>query len=140
MADINFASKRLRTHGNEVVSDYFKFAIGAAGAVGTLSQATGAFVASVVKTATGRYTVTFEKPYPASLLFCNPVLSIASPDGDLVVCQYKSGSYSATAGTFEIDVADVDGLDGNALAALLLSAVDPADGAEIMVHVAFLEA
>jgi hypothetical protein len=134
----NIPANEVLTHGVDVNHNFFNFTIDAAGAVGTLSQGAGAFVTSVTKTATGRYTVQFAKPYPASILFINPVLSIASPDGDLVVCQYKSGSYSASAGTFEICVADVDGLDGNALAALLLSAVDPANGASIFVHYAFL--
>ena len=134
MADINFASKRLRTHGNEVVQDFFNFAIGAAGAVGTLSQATGAFVTSVVRTAQGIYTVTLTKPYPASLLTVNP--HVASPViGDaMVVARFDANSYSATAGTFIINTS------GNTGAADTTQiAADPANGAIVYVNYSFLE-
>lgn len=139
MAYPNVANLDDRTHNVGVVRDAFKFAVGAAGAVGTISQGSGAFISGVAHTAAGRYTVTFAKPYPASLILCQPSLSCTDPDADLVTCRYKTNSYSPTAGTFEICTADVDGLDGNALAAVLMSAVDPANPSEVMVDLAFLD-
>ena len=138
MADPAVASKVLRTFAVDSGVNYFKFAIGGAGAVGTITELGGGdFVSGVAHTATGRYTVTLQKPYPSAIVFCNPELTVADNDSNLLRCAYKTGSYSATAGTFEINTGDVDGLDGNALAALLMSAEDPASGQEIMVHVAY---
>lgn len=137
MAYPSFPGNEFLTHGVDVNHNFFKFAIGAAGAVGTLSQGSGGFVTSVTRTAEGIYTVQLAKPYPASLLFINPSLSLASADSASLRVSYDSGTYSATAGTFVINTADIDDLSGNA-EAVAFSAADPENGAEVMVHYAFL--
>lgn len=135
MADVNFAAKRFRSHNVETVVDYFRFAVGAAGAVGTITQGSGAFVTSVTKTATGRYTVQLASPYPASLLFVNPSLSASGVTANTFLIRYKEASYSATAGTFEIDVS----VPAGAGAATTQVASDPENPSSIGAVLAFLE-
>lgn len=135
MSDTNFANYSIKTHNTAVVRDAFKFAIGASGAVGTVSQGSGGFVSGVAKTATGRYTVTLNTPYPSSIIYVHPTLSISAVTAGTSKCAYKEGSYSASAGTFEITVSKPTD-DTHATTQV---AVDPENPSEIMVDLAFIE-
>lgn len=137
MADVDFASKRIRTHNVESVTDHFKFPIGAAGAVGTLSQGNGAGVTSVTSggTGVGTYTIQLAKPYPASMLDCKVNISAVAVTSLLQRAVYKASSYSATAGTFIIlTSAPTD--DTHATTQI---AADLVSGTEIMVSYTYLE-
>ena len=128
MAYPAFATKANRTHNVETVRDSFKFAVGAAGAVGTLSQASGGFVTSVTRAGAGDYTVQLAKPYPASIVRCDVSTGVVAANSATHRAAYKAGSYSATAGTFTIYNSDHTP-----------AAADPVNGSEIMVDLVFLE-
>jgi hypothetical protein len=133
MAYPNVPANEFLTHGVDVNANYFNVAIGAGGAVGTLSQGAGAFVTSVVETATGIYTVNLAKPYPASLLFVNPEIGTPLVGDAMVTARFDANSYSPTAGTFIINTS------GNTGAADTTQiAAEPANGAILFVHYAFL--
>lgn len=137
MADPAVASKRFRTHNVDASVNYFKFAVGAAGAVGTLSQGNGAAVTSVTKVpaTTGRYTVQLALPYPSALIDVKVGLAVVAVTSLLQRAAYKAGSYSATAGTFEL-VTSAPTDDTHATTQI---AADPVSGSDIMVQYAFLD-
>lgn len=116
----------LKTSGKGEIFESFSFAIGAAGAVGTILQAAANLVASVTHTGTGVYTVQLNAPYPPTLIVCEPRLSAAAANSAILTARYQSSSYSPTAGTFIINVT-------NATPA----AADPASGDSIAVVLTF---
>lgn len=79
---------------------------GAAGAASLVDRGKAGFVSSIAKTDTGRYTFQLSAPYPAFKGPFLPVLDCISATGAIQHARYVHGSYSATAGTFEIDVTD----------------------------------
>lgn len=82
---------------------------GASGAPTLVDKGKSNLVLSVAKTATGRYTFTLNKPYPAYLVALEPSLSAATTTGAFKFARYLEASYSATAGTFEVDICDTVG-------------------------------
>lgn len=65
-------------------------------------------VSSVLHTATGIYSVQLNKPYPPSVVAVIPAISSTSATTDLIHPRYNNGSYSASAGTFEIHLINDD--------------------------------
>ena len=111
--------------GTATVGCYVTF--GASGAVAALvDKGKSGFFALCVKTATGRYTFTVNSPLPASVVNVIPKLSLAASGDANRDAKYIEGSYSASAGTFEIDVRDAT----PALA-------DPVNGSALHVEVTF---
>jgi len=135
MADPAVASKRFRTHNVDASVNYFKFAVGAAGAVGTLSQGNGAAVTSVAKAATGRYTVQLALPYPSALIDVKPSLAVVAVTSLLQRAAYKAGSYSPSAGTFEV-ICSAPTDDTHATTQI---AADPVSGSEYTVEYVYLD-
>ena len=120
-------NKEMVTSNKKVARQVFKFTIGAAGAVGTISQAKAGLVASVAHTATGVYTVTLTKPHrPSKLLRCSPEYYPPAAGSAVLVARHRAGSFSASAGTFIIDVTAVP-----------VTATDPASGGEISVELVY---
>jgi hypothetical protein len=137
MADPAVASKRFRTHNVDTVTNHFKFAVGAAGAVGTLSQGNGAAVTSVTLTSStgdGLYTVQLAKPYPASLIDVTCNIAVVGVTSNAVRAALKAATFSATAGTFVIATSiPTDSTHSTMIAG------DPVSGSEIMVSYTYLE-
>lgn len=96
----------LVTSGKGVVLEAVRVTFGASGAVTYVDTAKSNLFASVVKTATGRYTFTMNKPYAPKLVALVPAgaLSCVNAAGAVLFARYVEGSYSPTAGTFEVDV------------------------------------
>lgn len=107
----------------------FKFTVGASGAVGTTYQGKAGRV-TVSRTTDGEYLITLSKPYPVRLLNCFAAVSDADGNDVVTNAVYKTGSYSASAGTFTIYTRDP--WDGSP------AATDPANGAEVHVSAKFL--
>ena len=134
MAGVHVANGHIRTSNKGLVTNKFSFAVGAAGAVGTIYQAAGNFVTSVTHTAAGIYTVQLNKLYPVRLIFTNT--NIATPAGTdaLIVARFDANSYSATAGTF---IVVTSGPQGAALTAQV--AADPVDGSLVNVELSYVD-
>lgn len=111
----------LVTSGKGLAIEAVRVTFGASGAVTYVDTAKSNLFASVVKTNTGRYTFTLNKPYAPKLVSVVPAgaLSCVNAAGAVQFARYVEGSYSATAGTFEVDVS------GPASAP---AAVDPTSG------------
>lgn len=121
-------NKEYYTSGKKVARNVFKFTIGASGAVGVVSQAMAGLISSVVRTAVGVYTVTLTKPYHTQkLLLCDAKYAGPAAGSAGLEARYRAGSFSATAGTFIIDV----------VTPVAIVATDPASGSEIMVDLAY---
>lgn len=71
-------------------------------------QGNSNLIAHVEHTSTGIYTVQLNLPYPPALVICIPSISSTSATTDLIHARYTDGSYSATAGTFEIELINDD--------------------------------
>ena len=106
------------------VLSFFKFLVGATGAVGTLSQGKANLVANVVRNSAGNYTVNFNKPYPLNILFCVPVVHRNAIADAFVKMEYDVGSFTP----------------GGADSSMVLfttnagvTATDPPDGSEVHV-------
>ena len=135
MADPAVASKRSRTHAVDGVVNAFKFEIGAAGAVGTITEwGSGDFVSGVVRTAEGIYTVTLQKPYPATLVSVAPLIASPAIGDAMVVARFDANSYSASAGTFIINTSKNTGA-----ADTTQIAGDPANGATVQVVLHYVD-
>lgn len=117
----------LKTSGKGEIFESFSVAIGAAGAVGTITQAGANLVQKVELSSTATYTVTLNAPLPPTLVACNPRVSCAAANSATVLARYKSGSYDATAGTFVIFCTDSAGTTPTA----------PASGDSISVFLTF---
>lgn len=131
---VHVANGHVRTSNKGTLRQVFSFAVGAAGAVGTVYQAGANFVTSVTRTAQGIYTVQLNKLYPIRLIFTSA--NIASPAvGDaLVTARFDSNSYSATTGTFIVNTSGNTGAgDTTQIAA------DPADGAVVNVELVYVD-
>jgi len=77
------------------VLSFFKFNItDASGAVGTVSQGKANLIASVVRNSAGNYTVTFNKPYPLNILFCDPKVHRNAISDTFVKMEYDVGSFT----------------------------------------------
>jgi hypothetical protein len=85
-------------------------------------------IASVAKTATGRYTFQLAAPYPAKVVDVIPRLSCVAADGAIQHARYVEASYNATLGTLEIDVSDNAGSP---------AAADPTSGTAMHVVIEF---
>ena len=106
---------------------WFKFAVGAAGAVGTISQAKANFVESVTRNSAGVYTVQLTKPYPYGVLAVIPQVNRAAPTDTYVVAYYVSSpGYDRSTGSFGIHVTNTTGA---------AAATDAPTGSEIHVMV-----
>lgn len=84
------------------VLEAFRFTIGVSGAPTLVDNGRSGAVASVVRNSAGLYTITLEKPYWAKLVSCIPELSCVNGAGSILEARYVEGSYSASAGTFQI--------------------------------------
>jgi hypothetical protein len=84
------------------VLNWCKFTAGASGAVGTLYQGASNSVASVTRNSVGLYTVLFNKPFPGALADVRAVVHPASIGNPAVDLNYVPGSFSQTAGTFQL--------------------------------------
>jgi hypothetical protein len=80
----------------------------AADAECTVNDGYSNLINSCVHGATGVYTFTLNKPYPPRLLMCVPTVSSTSATTDLIHARYNNGSYSSTAGTFEVHLVNDD--------------------------------
>lgn len=87
----------------------------------------GLFSTTIAHPATGRYTFTIIAPIPPKLVG-NPVpaISAISVTGAVVLPRYVEGSYSASAGTFEIAFCNTSA-----------TAVDPTDGTRLTLILEF---
>lgn len=83
----------------------------------TVDDGNSNLILSCIHTATGVYTFTLNKPYPPSLLCVIP--SFSNPDGvtDIRIPAYDTASYSASAGTFVINLMNDDDAGTPVLAA-----------------------
>lgn len=87
------------------------------GAECTIAEdAKSGLVDSVTHTGTGVYTFQLSKPYPPKLVLCQPQLSRASETTDILFADYKSASYNATTGQFEVVVSNDDDVGAPAAA------------------------
>lgn len=103
---------------------------GASGAPTLVDSGKGNFFTAVAKTATGRYTFTLSTPYPRKVIALVPTLSCVSVGGVLQQVRYVEGSYSYTAGTFEVDVTAVTGTSIPAAATGLITCATKANLAD----------
>ena len=123
-----------RTSNKGTVRQVFNFAIGAAGAVGTITQAGANFVTSVTRTAQGIYTVQLNQLYPVRLIYTDANIATPAVGNALVTARFDSDSYSATAGTFIVNTSGNTGAgDTTQIAA------DPADGAKVNVELVYVD-
>ena len=74
----------------------------------TVEDGNSNLILSCIHGATGVYTFTLNKPYPPRLLACIPTISSTSAVTDLIHARYNNGSYSASAGTFEVHLINDD--------------------------------
>lgn len=119
-------NKELTTANLNPFVSWFKFLVGASGAVGTLSQAKANLVESVTRNSAGVYTVQLTRPYPYGVLFVLPKINKAAPTDPNVTADYDAASYSATAGTFVIHCTNTTGA---------AAATDAPNGSEMHVMV-----
>lgn len=77
---------------------------GASGAPTLVDKGGAGLIASVAKTSTGLYTFTMNAPFPPDRLIVSPTLDCVSGTGALQTARYVHGSYSASAGTFQIAI------------------------------------
>lgn len=89
----------------------------AADAECTVDDGKAGLVTSVIHSATGVYNFTLSKPYPPALLLCIPAISNADGTTDLRFPAYDSATYSASAGTFTINLMNDDDSGAPVLAA-----------------------
>lgn len=61
-------TKNLKTVGQSPVKGWFRFTVGASGAVGTIRQAKANHIKSITRTGAGAYTVEFYAPYPLNIV------------------------------------------------------------------------
>lgn len=108
------------------VLSFFKFAVGAIGAVGTLSQGKANLVTSVVRNSAGNYTVNFNKPYPLNLLFVDPRVHRNAIADAYVTAEYDVGSFTAGGGSGSASMVILC-TAGNTIA------TDPPNGSEVHV-------
>lgn len=127
---VHVANGHVRTSNKGTLRQVFNFAIGAAGAVGTITQAGANFVTSVTQTATGIYTVQLNKLYPVRLIYVAAHVASPAVTDAVVVARFDSNSYSATAGTFIINTTNSDGA---------AAATDPANGAQVHVEIVYVD-
>lgn len=83
------------------VVSWFKFTVGATGAVGTVSQGKANLVQSVTRLGAGSYRVQFNRPYPLNVLGFVPVQNRNAVTDAKVDVDYDAGSYSATTGILD---------------------------------------
>lgn len=122
----------LKTSGKGEIFESFRIAIGASGAP-SIAEQSGANLISTVTggagaSATGTYTVTLNAPIPPRLICCRPSVSCAAVNSAYRHARFKTGSYSATAGTFVIFTSDATP-----------AAADPASGDFIDVVLTFCQ-
>ena len=131
---VHVSNGSFRTSNKGVVRQVFNFAIGAAGAVGTLTQAGANVVSSVTRTAQGIYTIQFNKLYPVRLIYATAHCGSPAVGNAMVVARVDSDSFSATNGTLIVNTSGNTGAgDTTQIAA------DPADGAKVYIEVAYVD-
>lgn len=108
------------------VLSWFKFTVGATGAVGTVSQGKANLVASVVRNSAGNYTVNFNKPYPLNILFCDPKVHRNAIADAFVKMEYDVGSFTAGGGSGSASMVLFTTNAGT-------TATDPPNGSEVHV-------
>lgn len=125
---VHVANGSVRTSNKGVVRQVFNFAIGAAGAVGAVTQAGANFVSSVTRSAKGVYTIQFNQLYPVRIIFANAHVATPAVTDAIRIARVDSDSYSAATGSLVVHVATTGAL-----------AEDPADGAQIHVEVVYVD-
>lgn len=124
----------LRTSNKGLVTTKFSMAIGATGAVGTIYQAGANFVLSATRASAGVYNFVLNKPYPIRLVFASAILSTPGVTNALAVARFDADSYSATAGTFTVNIS-IPTAAGNTAQI----AGDATDGAILNVELSYVD-
>lgn len=88
------------------VLEGYRVTFGAVGAPTLVDNGRSGCITTVVRNSAGLYTFTLAVPYYAKLIAILPSLSAVSAAGALQTARYVEGSYSPTAGTFQIAVSD----------------------------------
>ena len=83
------------------VLSWFKFTVGATGAVGTVSQGKANLVSSITRLGAGSYRVQFNVPYPLNVLGFVPVQNRNAVTDARVDVDYDAGSYNASTGVLD---------------------------------------
>ena len=128
MAGVHVANGHIRTSNKGVVTNKFSMAIGAGGAVGTIYQAASNFVTSCTRTGQGIYTFQLNKLYPVRLIFTSANLATPALGDAIRIARFDADSYSATTGTFVVNVTDT-----------AAAAQDPANGALLNVELSYVD-
>ena len=123
---VHVSNKGIKTANCGLYRDVGHVNIGASGAVGTIYQAGANFITSVTKTATGVYTFQLNQLYPVRQIYLTASIATPAVTDGLATARYRAGSYSATAGTFVIQVSiPTDGTHSTQIAG------DPATDSEL---------
>jgi hypothetical protein len=124
MAGFHKFNREFQTSNLNPFVSWFKMLVGAAGAVGTVSQAKANLVESITRNSAGVYTVQLTRPYPYGVLACIPQVNRAAPGDTNVTANYDAASYSNTAGTLVIHCTNTTGV---------AAATDPPTNSELHV-------
>lgn len=130
------SNKEVGTFARRPFFSWFKFTVGASGAVGTVTQGGGLSFLSVVRTSIGLYTVTFNPPNPLAqngLINVTPRFHRSSGTGPSILCDYKAGTFAVSGtgvATFQFNTS------GNTAAGDTTQVLaDPTSGGEIQCQV-----
>jgi len=85
-----------------------RVAIGATGAVGAIEQGKGNVIASVTRVSAGLYRFQLGPSYPDRELVIIPMVASQTAAGSNRKAFYDNGTYSSSAGTFDIQVTDLN--------------------------------
>lgn len=126
---INF---NVATTAKNPVFTWFRFTVGATGAVGTIRQCKSQAVDTITRTGQGLYTVQFNRPYPLNVvqLDCT-VARNAVTDAIRNVC-YRAGTYNASTGQLNIVVSGDTAANNTAQIAL-----DPIQNSELQFELVY---
>lgn len=125
-------NKELTTPCYNALIGWFKFAVGATGAVGTISQLKGNMISSITREDVGEYTVQLTHPYPEALINLRASINRAAVGDADVRVDYDAASYSKTAGTFTLFCSGHTAADNTAQVA-----ADPTASSELHVEYVF---
>lgn len=125
---VHVSNGHFRTSNKGVVRQVFNFAIGAAGAVGTVTQAGANFISGVTRTAQGVYTVQFNQLYPVRVIAAFAHCGAPAVTSALAFARIDSDSFSASAGTIVVTTCDTSAV-----------AADPVSGSSINVEITYVD-
>lgn len=137
----HISNKGIRTANFGLIRQVFRFAVDGSGDpinVGTTGspvyQAGANFVLSVTHTSPGVYTIQLNKNYPVRVVTVRADVATPAVTDDFRRAGYRAGSYSASAGTFVIQVA-APTADND----MSQVAADPIENSEVLVEVNYVE-